>query len=213
MRKYRYGIVAAAAIAFAMLMAGTASAAVAVLTYGSTGGPAVAVGDVLTANLVSGTNATFYSSPTGTTGVKCASSSFGATVTSNPATGLATETLDSQSFGSCTSNVSGVTGVKSITVTCLPYNVSADGTVTITPRAGCPIGTTVVLNTLLGTITCTYVLHGSSLNGVTNNADNSIMFTNQQFDKVTGPSLCFTNAYFSAKYGPVHGPGGNVFSN
>ena len=195
------------AIAAALALAGTlpASAAGTVLTTGSAGGTAVAVGDVLTAPLASGTNATFYSSTTGTSGVSCAASQFSATVQSNPAaSGTATESLTAQSFSSCTSNVIGVTGVKSITVNGLPYNTSVSDysgdPVTITPCSG-SIQTTVVLNSLLGTITCVYT--GPSLSGSASNTNNTISFSNQHFTKSSGPSTCFTDAYFSASYGPV----------
>ena len=195
------------AIAAALALAGAlpASAAGTVLTTGSAGGTAVAVGDVLTAPLASGTNATFYSSTTGTSGVSCAASQFSATVQSNPAaSGTATESLTAQSFSSCTSNVIGVTGVKSITVNGLPYNTSVSDSsgdpVTITPSSG-SIQTTVVLNSLLGTITCVYT--GPSLSGSADNTNNSISFSNQHFTKSSGPGTCFTDAYFSAQYGPV----------
>lgn len=184
-----------------------AQAASAVLTTGSPSGPAVAVGDVLTANLVSGTNATFYNSATGTTGVKCAASSFSATVTANPAApGSAVERLDTQTFGSCTSNVIGVTGVKSITVTSLPFtNTVSDAPgnpVSLTPGAAGVMGTTVVLNTILGSINCNYQ-NSTGINGTTSNTGNTIGFSAQPFALVSGPSLCFSTGYFSALYGQV----------
>ncbi|MFJ7909255.1 Tat pathway signal sequence domain protein [Kitasatospora sp. NPDC096204] len=184
-----------------------AQAAGAVLTTGSPSGPAVAVGDVLTANLVSGTYATFNNSATGTTGVKCAASSFSATVTSNPAApGSAVERLDTQTFGSCTSNVVGVTGVKSITVTNLPFtNTVSDAPgnpVKLTPGAAGVMGTTVVLNTILGSINCNYQ-NSTGINGTTSNTGNTIGFSGQPFTLASGPSLCFPTGYFSATYGQV----------
>ncbi|MDX3379941.1 Tat pathway signal sequence domain protein [Streptomyces niveiscabiei] len=177
------------------------AAADAVLTAN---GQNVAVGDVLTASLASGTAATFYSSATGTSGISCASSAFNATVTDNPtAPGTATETLTAHTFGSCTSNVLGVTGVTSITVNNLPYTVSAasGGALTVTPPSGGTIQTTIVLRTLLGSITCVY--QGPSLTGTTSNTDNSINFTSQAFTRTSGSSLCFAAGYFTAKYAPV----------
>jgi hypothetical protein len=174
----------------------------------------VAVGDVLTASLAAGTSATFYSSATGTSGVSCASSSFSATVTDNPtAPGTATESLTAQTFTNCTSNVVGVLGVTSITVNNLPYTaaVSSGGTITVSPSAGSSISTTVVLRTLLGSVSCVY--QGAALSGTTSNADNSIAFANQQFTKLSGSSLCFTNAYFTAKYAPVTSAGAAVTVN
>ncbi|MFI2607586.1 Tat pathway signal sequence domain protein [Kitasatospora sp. NPDC018619] len=188
-------------------MAPAQAAGPAVLTTGSPSGAAVAVGDVLTANLVSGTYATFYNSATGTTGVKCAASSFAATVTANPAApGSAVERLDTQSFGSCTSNVVGVTGVKSVTVTNLPFtNTVSDAPgnpVKLTPGAAGVMGTTVVLNTILGSISCNYQ-NSTGISGTTSNTGNTIGFAGQAFSLVSGPSLCFTTGYFSATYGPV----------
>ncbi|MER6122870.1 Tat pathway signal sequence domain protein [Streptomyces sp. NPDC001795] len=202
--------VAGAAAALAVAAASPASADGAVLTTGSAGGTAVAVGDVLNASLASGTAATLYSSATGTSGVSCGTSTFTATVTDNPAAGgTATESLTGHTFdsSSCTSNVIGVLGVSSITVDHLPYTttVASDGTVTVTPAAGSTIQTTVKLRTLLGSITCVY--QAPSLTGTASNTDNSIAFTNQQFTKSSGSSLCFSNGYFTAKYAPVSDTG------
>ncbi|MEV6616836.1 Tat pathway signal sequence domain protein [Streptomyces sp. NPDC051051] len=174
----------------------------------------VAVGDVLNASLASGTNATLYSSATGTSGVSCASSGFNATVTANPtAPGTAGESLTAHTFGNCSANVAGVLGVTSITVNNLPYNaaVSSAGTLTVTPAAGSTIQTTVVLRTLLGSINCVY--RAPSLTGVASNADNSITFTAQPFAKASGSSLCFANGYFTAKYAPVTDAGAVVTVN
>jgi len=195
------GVVAALSVS-----ATPASAADSVLTTGSAGGDAVAVGDVLSASLATGTAATLYSSSTGTSGVSCSASTFTATVTDNPsAPGAATESLTGHTFdtSSCTSNVVGVLGVTSVTVNNLPYTttVASDGTVTVTPAAGSTVQTTVILRTLLGSITCVY--QAPSLSGTASNTDNSIAFTNQQFTKTSGSSLCFSNGYFTAKYAPV----------
>ncbi|WP_405625194.1 Tat pathway signal sequence domain protein [Streptomyces sp. NBC_01396] len=207
------GAVAALSIPAAL----PASAAdTAVLTTGSAGGTAAAVGDVLTAPLADGTSATLYSSATGTSGVKCASSTFTATVADNPAApGTATETVSGQTFdsSSCTSNVVGVLGVKSISVDNLPYTtaVASDGAITVTPASGSTIQTTVKLTTLLGSITCVYQV--PSLTGAASNDDNSINFTSQHFTKTSGSSLCFSNGYFTAKYAPVTDNGAAVYVN
>ncbi|MGC5568689.1 Tat pathway signal sequence domain protein [Streptomyces sp. FR-108] len=198
---------AAAVATLALSAAGPASAADgSVLTTGGPGGTAVAAGDVLSASLATGTNATLYSSATGTSGISCSSSAFVAAVVDNPAApGTATESVTSHTFNnaSCTSNVVGVLGVTSIKVDNLPYTtaVTSGGSLTITPAAGSSVQTTVVLRTLLGSITCVY--RAPSLSGTANNADNSISFTNQQFTKFSGSSLCFSNGYFTAKYAPV----------
>ncbi|WP_369173215.1 Tat pathway signal sequence domain protein [Streptomyces sp. R28] len=187
-----------------------------VLTTGSVGGTAVAVGEVLTAPLASGSAATFYSSATGTSGISCTSSQFTATVADNPgAPGTATESVSAHTFdaASCTTNVVGVLGVTGITVNNLPYSaaVASDGTVTVTPAEGSVIQTTGVLRTLLGSINCVY--QAPSLSGTASNVDNTINFNRAQFTKVSGSSLCFANGYFTAKYAPVTGSGAAVYVN
>lgn len=212
----RYGRIGAGLAALALLTglvgaapataAPTTSLASAVLTYPTVAGTAVSVGDVIQASLRSGTNATFYSSSSGTTGIKCAASSFSAKVLTNPtAPGTATESLTAQSFSSCTTNVFGTTGVQSITVNNLPYttSVTSAGVVTISGTAAAPIQSTVVLNSLLGAITCVYRTSTNTLTGTASNGTNSITFTNQTLTKFSGPSLCFGTAYFTASYSPV----------
>ncbi|MET8563176.1 Tat pathway signal sequence domain protein [Streptomyces flaveolus] len=207
---------AGTATALALTWATPASAAGTVLTTGSTGGTAVAVGDTLTAPLASGTTATFYSSATGTSGVKCTGSQFTAKVTGNPtAPGTATESVTAHTFDSstCTSNVTGVLGVNGITINNLPYSatITSDGTLTVSPASGSVIQATVQLRTLLGTVTCVY--QAPNLTGKADNADSSITFTNQQFTKTSGSSLCFANGYFTAKYAPVTDAGARVYVN
>ncbi|ATO17470.1 Tat pathway signal sequence domain protein [Micromonospora sp. WMMA2032] len=212
----RYGRIGAGLAALALLTglvgaapataAPSTSLASAVLTYPSVAGTAVSVNDVIQASLKSGTNATFYSSASGTSGIKCAASSFSAKVLSNPtAPGTATESLTAQTFSSCTTNVFGTTGVQSVTVNNLPYttSVTSAGVVTISGTAAAPIQSTVVLNSLLGPITCVYRTSTNTLTGTAANATNSIAFTNQTLTKFSGPSLCFGTAYFTATYSPV----------
>ena len=100
-----------------------------------------------------------------------------------------------------------------MTIDNLPYTAAAAsaGTLTVTPPSGSVIQSTVKLSTLLGSVTCVY--QGPSLAGKTANADNSISFTNQQFTKISGSSLCFSTASFSAKYAPVTAGGASVYVN
>jgi hypothetical protein len=208
-------LLASAAFAATLLTATAAGAtgqgatAAGVLTSGSAGGAAVAVGDVLTA---SSSSVSIRTSSGGSTGISCDASSFSASVASNPASpGTATESLTAFSIGgNCTTNVVGTTGVKSITVGGLPYStsVTSDGTVTV---AG-PLTTTLVLNSLLGSVTCGYT--APSLSGTASNADSSITFTNQEFSKTSGSSLCPGSGFFTSKYAPVkNAAGANVFVN
>ncbi|MEV6208948.1 Tat pathway signal sequence domain protein [Kitasatospora sp. NPDC051914] len=207
-------ITAAAAIAVGALPAsaapavpGSPTAAVPVLTAGGPDGAAVAAGDVLAAPLTAGTRATFYSTATSTTGVTCGASQFTATVLTNPdAPGTATESLTGMAFSSCTSNVTGVTAVKSLTVGNLPYTVSvADSAglpVALTAGPTGPIEATAVLSTWFGTLTCTYRLSGD-FTGSADNTAHSLSFRNEHFAKSSGSSLCPADGYFSAAYGPV----------
>lgn len=173
-----------------------------VLTNDSAGGTAVAVGDVISADLAAGTTATFFDSADGDTGVTCTTSGFRGTVEDNPtAPGTATGTLDELTLTDCTANILGVTSV-SITVENLPYSLgvsSEDGNpVTI---SGESMTISAELDTLIGTITCVYEATGIS--GNADNADNSIAFANQEFTRSDGPDNCFSPGYFTATYGPV----------
>ena len=76
-------------------------------------------------------------------------------------------------------------------------------TITITGTDAAPLETTVVLSALLGSATCTYEADGDTVTGAVSNTDNSITFSNQQFDLESGSSLCFSNGYFSAACPPV----------
>jgi hypothetical protein len=221
MRKY-FGIAAVVAgTALSAMMALPASAATSsVLTYGSAGGSSVAAGDTLTSSLASGTTATFYSSASTTSGFTCTGSSFTATVTANPAApGVATESVTGQSFSGCTSNVFGVTGVQSLTLANLPWSASADDStdsLTIAGTTAAPIEATAVVNTLFGTVTCTYQANNDTVTGALSNTDNSITFSGQQFNLSSGSVLCPGNGFFSAKYAPVvdtTAGGSAVFTN
>ncbi|WTG93978.1 Tat pathway signal sequence domain protein [Kitasatospora sp. NBC_01560] len=197
--------------------AAPAPAATPVLTTGGAGGTAVAAGDALAAPLAAGTRATFYSTATSTTGVTCAASQLSAKVLSNPAApGTATESLTGLTFGSCTSNVTGVTSVRSLTVGNLPHGIAVDDgaglPVTLTAGAAGPIQATAVLNSWFGAITCTYQLSGAFA-GNADNAAHSMGFRNEHFAKSGGSALCPADGYFSATYGPVTDttqPGGPV---
>ncbi|OON82804.1 Tat pathway signal sequence domain protein [Streptomyces tsukubensis] len=191
-----FGIAAAA-----LLTASPANAAAGnVLTYGSAGGSAVGSGDVLTASLAPGASATIRTTAGGTTGITCGASAFTATVTGNPAApGTATESLTAHTFGSCTTNILGTTGVQSFTVGNLPYTTTATSAGVLTVNG--PLTTTVKLNTALGPTTCVYTK--ASLTGATSNTGNTITFTNQAFTKSSGPASCPGTGYFSATYGPV----------
>jgi len=202
------GIAAAAAMSVALL--GTpayADDAVAVLTTGSIGGTNVAVNDVLSASLATGTTADFATASGSTTGVHCSASTFTATVLDNPAApGVATESTTAQTFGTCTSNILGVTAVTSVTVNNAPFATTVDsstGVVTVTGTTAAPIQTTLVLRTILGSATCVYQANGGSITGVAGSTDSSISFSNQQFNKFSGSITCPSNGFFTASYSPI----------
>ena len=177
--------------------------AVNVLTTGSLGGANVAVGDVISSSLKSGTTANFFTTATGTTGVKCSVSQFTGSVLTNPgAGGVATESLTAQTFSSCTSNIFGVTAVNSITIQNLPYSASLDGTSKVLTVTG-TIRAAVSLQSVLGAVNCTYQRSSGSFTGNADNADNSLNFGNVQFTKLSGSGLCPSNSFFTATYAPA----------
>ena len=205
MRRYLFAVAAAATAA--LLTALPAWAANNVLTTGSAGGNAVNVNDQLHSSLVSGTNATF-TQVGGNTTVTCKASTFSVTALTNPAApGTATGTLDTQTFSNCSINVFGAS-IQSVTVNNLSYNFSeSDGAgfpVTISPGTHGPIQVTVVVSTFGQNANCVYRTHnGANLSGNASNNGNTVTFTNQQFDKFSGPNICVSSADFSDQYGPV----------
>jgi hypothetical protein len=213
MRRIGYlGIAAAVAVSVAMLGSPAHAddpvpAVVDVLTTGSVGGANVAAGDVLSASVAAGTTADFATASGGTTGVKCAVSTFTATVVDNPAVpGVATESTTAQTFDSCTANILGVTGVTGVVVDNLPFATTVEsGTaaVAVTGTDAAPIQTTLTLRTILGTVTCVYRANGNAIAGVAGTGASSISFANQQFNKFSGPITCPANGFFTASYAPV----------
>jgi len=177
-----------------------------VLTSGSPAGTAVPAGDTIAAGLATGSQAVFATAPAGPNGMTCGTSSLSAVVGDNPAAPGAATLGATLGLSSCTvTGVPGVTGVNSVTITNQPYatTVASDGTVTVTGTDTAPISATLVLRSLLGSVTCVFVANGNTISGVADNTDNSITFTDQQFDKTTGPAACVPNGYFTAKYTPV----------
>ncbi|MEU4161544.1 Tat pathway signal sequence domain protein [Actinoplanes sp. NPDC026670] len=212
-------IAAALAGATAVLMVGAPALAddATVLTSESLAGPAVAVGDTISAGIATGTQAVFASAPAGANGMKCTASSFSAVVNDNPAAPGAAVLGSTLGLSGCTvTGIIGVLGVNSVSINNQPYatTTASDGTVTVSGTDTAPISATLVLRTLLGTVTCSFVANGNAISGVSSNTDNSIAFTDQQFNKSSGPAACIANAYFTAKYTPVStSAGALVFVN
>ena len=208
MRKYLYLGIAVASVLLSTAFALPASADTPdVLTYGSIGGSNVAVGDTISAALASGTTATFDSDTSDTSGVSCTTSDFASTVTANPAaSGVATESVTGQSFDGCSSNTFGVTAVNFVTAQNLPFSAAVDDstdTITVTGTSAAPIQSELELDTIVGTIDCTYQADNDTLTGTVSNTDSLIDFSNQQFDLTSGSTLCPANGYFTASYAPV----------
>jgi hypothetical protein len=209
MRRIGYlGIAAAAAVSAALLSSpALADDPADVLTTGGVGGANVAAGDVLSASVAAGTTADFATASGGTTGVKCAVSTFTATVVDNPAVpGTAIESTTAQTFDSCTADILGVTGVTSVVVDNLPFATTVEsGTaaVSVTGTDAAPIQTTLKLRTILGSVTCVYRADGNAIAGVAGIDASSISFANQQFNKFSGPATCPANGYFTVSYAPV----------
>jgi hypothetical protein len=207
MRRFALSAAALLTVAAAgLFLASPANAAGSnVLTTGSLGGPNVAVGDVITASLKSGTTATFVS---GSSSVSCTVSQFTATVTGNPAAGgTATESLTAQTFSSCTAHITGVTRVNSITVNNLSYNTSvnaATSAVSLSAGTAGPVQATISLQTILGAVNCSYRPTSGSLSGTASNTDNSIAFSGQALTKSSGSGLCPGTSTFSATYAPAN---------
>jgi hypothetical protein len=202
-RTYSYlaasGLAAAAATAVLALGAAPALAAtghtVDTLTVSKAGGTNVKVKDALDAAL-SGTSV--FTTSAGN--LSCTAGSFASTVKTNSAT-KATETVTGLSFtpSSCSSGITGTTGVISIglkTGTAPVATVTASTSkLTVKPTA------TVVLGTILGNVTCYY---SGSLTGTLSNTNHSLVFTKAKMTSQTGSSsLCPSTGTFTATYAPI----------
>jgi hypothetical protein len=206
---YKRLLSVAAAAAGAILVVAPALPASAsgspVLTVGSTSGTAVAVGDTLTASQESGTDVTIPTTSGGSTGITCTAASLTASVTANPdSSGNADESVTGLTTTGCTSNITGVTGVNSVTLNNLPYNASVapGGNLTVTAGSAGAIQSTVSLKTVLGTITCVYKLTNTFV-AVVHNGNNTIVVVTIEFTLVSGPAVCPKNGFLSVTLGPV----------
>jgi hypothetical protein len=199
MRRHWHRVVAplAAAVLAAVATGSEASAVTDVLTVGSVGGPNVAVGDTLSA---SGTSS-LCSTADGTC-FRCSTTFSGTVSTNPPAPGTAEGTVDSIALSGCTTTIAGCT-LLCVTLSNLPYlwSVGSTGTVTVSPGSSgaIRIAFTIVCSGL--SFTCAYRVHDPSGNVVGGffNSDSTIRFTNVQFDKVSGPNVCFASGLFNAK--------------
>ncbi|MEV6305736.1 Tat pathway signal sequence domain protein [Actinoplanes sp. NPDC051861] len=218
MRKHRIIATVSAAVLAATL---TATPALAfddtVLTTGSAAGTAVAAGTTISSALATGTTAVFASTAGGSSGMTCKTSSISSVVGENPAAPGSATAASTLTLADCTvSGIFGVLGVNSVTINNQPFAtaVNSDGTVSVTGTDAAPIQATLVLRTLLGTVTCVFTAEKNDIAGTADNTDNAIAFSEQQFDRTSGPSACITNAFFTARYAPVSDEAGApVFVN
>jgi hypothetical protein len=200
MRRFILTAIAAAAAIVVMTPLAASAATIDVLTVSKVGGTNVAVGATLKAGLESGTDATFFS-PGTTTGITCTKSSFTQKVTKNPAKpGTADVSITAQTFSGCTSNVTGVDSVKSVTAESLPYKGTVSDA-TGHPVTVADVSATVALTTEVGAISCTYT--ATEVKGSATNTGNKVIFKNQKLTFKSGSDLCPTSGDFSASYGPV----------
>jgi hypothetical protein len=204
-RKWLLPAIAAATALLATFPMGTASAAsLHVLTINKVGGPNVAVGAILKAGLKTGTKATFFT-PGTKIGVTCSRAQLTNKVTKNPPKpGTAGESLSAQTFTTCTTNIPGATGVRSIAILGLPYAVTVSDSkgfpLTVTKPRGV-LKTMITINTVIGTITCTY--SAVKIAGNASNVGSLNIYKNQVFTKSAGPAVCLPRGSFSATFGPV----------
>lgn len=184
-----------------------------VLTVVDVGGPAVAVGDALTTTAPDG--AVFTTAAGGTTGVGCGTADLTATISTNPAApGTATGALRVLSFTDCGSNIRGC-GSPVLTFQSLPYAVSigSNGTVTITARPDEPLRLIAGCRTPLGPVTCVYQPGAAGYTATLANTDKSLVFTNVQFTKNSGPAVCPTQLFLTATYAQLQDANQTVFLN
>ncbi len=217
MRKPRLAFLAAVAVVAAALTQGAGPAAAApaapavdVLTFGALGpvGPNIPLGHTLSTGLPAGGTATFLTA--GGIGTTCNMSSMSTTVTANPPVpGVAAARINVWTFGSCLTNIPGVTGVVSVVVNNLPNTIqfsdAAGLPVTIIPPPAGPLLITIAEAVPGGVVNCVWRPVAGVYNGNFVNGGNQIVFVGQQMQLVGGPGgLCAgPNQFFSATYRPV----------
>jgi len=171
-----------------------------VLALGSTGGPAVAVGDTVTAPLKTGTTLTVGS-------VTCTAGGFTATDLTNPtAPGTAQLGVSAMPIAACGTGTS-------VSVVNLPLNlVVTSPTKAVLAATGTPFHLTVTQSSPLGSVTCVYAAGGGGLQGSVANPDNSMHFSNT-LAKFSGSAACPVSAAMTMTYAPMNVGGTAVFVN
>jgi hypothetical protein len=182
--------------AAALAAAGATLLAAPALPAAASGSP---VGTVLTFTLAPGTKAVFSTTSGGSTGITCTSMTVSGTITVNPdSAGNEDGTVNSVTLSGCTSNITGVTKVNSITANNLPWDftVTPAGAVTVTAGSGSagPLQGTISLQSVLGLVNCAYT--APSLAGTITSGELSL--TNQEFTLKSGSAICPKNGFFSA---------------
>lgn len=159
-----------------------------VLTRGSVGGANVAVGNSIGTHLASGSDATFYTTKTGTDGGICAAGTGTGKVTTNPAVGgTATVSVSSLAFSNC-SNDLGFMNVQ-ISIASFALNVSSTGI--SVPSLSAKM-TAVFGHPDPIPVTCSYTTAATGTN----------LFSNQKLSLTsTSSSLCPSVLFFTAEFG------------
>jgi hypothetical protein len=184
----------AAAIAISMATSASASTTD-VLTYGSAGSN-VSSGAALSSSLAAGTDATFYTTTTGTTGQSCGTGTTSTQVTANPAAGgTATLSAESVRFTSCSNTYNDLITTATFDVNTISIGTSGSSTSDATASV-----TYSIPRDLNGAQTCDYAGSVSGTNS----------FSNQEFTLTGGyiagslaenDSACATTLYFTAAFG------------
>ncbi len=170
----------------------------AVLTSESVGGPSIGVGETITGTLNAGTAETFSTGPG--SGISCTSSSFTATVETNPAAGgVATTSTTSWNHSGCiTSGMTGVVGVR-VASTALPYGTAFNGATGAVSLIKLRPTKTITLLTVIGPVTCVYV--ASSTTTMTYfNASGTLVIRIVTYTKISGPALCPSTLTYSSAF-------------
>lgn len=203
MSRLRVLAVTAAASLGALALAVPASAGVrphvpSVLALGSTGGPAVPVGDVVAAPLKAGTTFTFGP-------VTCTAAALNATDTTNPAApGVALLDVTAMPVGGCSGGA---------TVTApnlpLPLRITSPTKAVLAP-SGPPFQLAITLPSPV--FTCVYATGSGGLQGSVSNTDNDMHFS-QTLTKAAGSSVCPASAALNVTFAPMTDAGTTVFVN
>ncbi|SNS84858.1 hypothetical protein [Actinomadura mexicana] len=182
-----------------------------VLSYGSLNTNGLPVGSTLGAARHTARDSYFYSAPSVTSPyIKCTAGGLSAIVETNPlAPGTATGSMPVLTSSVCNTTFVGTTGAPTVTWLNLPYywSVNSSGEFLVMGGPVPPLTLQTVIQTVLGSITCTYVADNDVIRGTFWNTHatipHSAEFVFQPLVKTSGPVSCPSRLYFHAAYGPM----------